>query len=107
MLTTGAVFGTLLVVAIRDGRRSASVARPSLYLSISRSDRQLNVADIIAILREHCESADLQRSDEGAAGIELAFVVQFANEEQYLASREALLQLDPDLAISFVDLSGI
>jgi uncharacterized membrane protein YhiD involved in acid resistance len=106
-LTVSTVAGILLVVMLRNLATGASGSKPALYLTVRSSKRDLSVGDILGVLREHCSSADLQRSDESDAGVELAFTVEFAGEGKYLAAREALGKLDDQMTVSFVDVSGI
>lgn len=106
LLTAASVACVLLIVAAKEGRRASAALKPCLYLTISRNDRNLDAAAVIGILREHCESVDLQRSEESDDRFDLGFVVQYGSEEKFLASRADLLKLDPSISISFVDLAG-
>jgi len=78
-----------------------------LYLAVtSARPQEVSVPEISAVLKEHCESADLRRFDDTGERVDASFVVEFNTGEALERCRKALRGLGEHVEISFLDSTG-
>ena len=59
------------------------------------------------VLKESCTAIELRRCDESADTLDASFLVEFNDLQGFERGRAALRQLDPAIAVSFLDQKGL
>ncbi len=80
----------------------------NLHLTVtSHNPDSLNLEQIMAALKPHTAKLKLLRMDEANNILETAFLVEFEHIDDLNQAKQALHQLSPDAAITFLDNKGI
>ena len=78
----------------------------NVYLSVtSQNTEQIQLDDVVEVLRKHCDSVSLKRFDDSAEFIEAVFSAYFSGYEQLEAARAELKTLAPAIRITFLEQS--
>lgn len=78
----------------------------NVYLSVtSQNTEQLQLDDVVEVLRKHCDSVSLKRFDDSAEFLEAVFSAYFSGYEQLEAARAELKILAPAIRITFLEQS--
>jgi uncharacterized membrane protein YhiD involved in acid resistance len=103
ILTIIAFTGFLAVIWF-NSRFQKDVEGQNLYLTISsNAPSSVEVKGIVEELKKYCTSLKLKRSDENAGSIEVSFFVEFEDFERLTLAKEALKNIHPSVAITFMD----
>lgn len=77
-----------------------------LYLTIASNRREaVNTEQIINAIKDQCSFIKLKRTDENAEAIEVSMFVEIDGLHNLELAKEKLRQLNPSLAITFMDSS--
>jgi len=97
----------VLVVGISHLFRTRE-ADVNLHLSVASSHPdKVGMESIIRVLEPYCEKLKLMRFDETDSELEASFLVELREMSQLQSARNALRELSPSLAITFLDNRGI
>lgn len=107
LVITVVAFAVIVALIWLRSLRQPAVESPNLHLTLSTSSGEVGLPRIVEVLERHCTSLDLKRFDEGADGLEAAFLVQFADFEKLDAGRDELRSLDAAMTVSFLDNKGL
>jgi uncharacterized membrane protein YhiD involved in acid resistance len=103
ILTIIAFTGFLAVIWF-NSRFQKDVEGQNLYLTISSNvPSSVEIKGIVEELKKYCTSLKLKRSDENAGSIEVSFFVEFEDFERLTLAKEALKNIHPSVAITFMD----
>jgi uncharacterized membrane protein YhiD involved in acid resistance len=103
ILTIIAFTGFLTVIWF-NSRFQKDVEGQNLYLTISsNTPSSVEIKGIVEELKKYCSSLKLKRSDENAGAVEVSFFVEFEDFEQLTLAKEALKNIHPSVAITFMD----
>lgn len=103
ILTIIAFTGFLAVIWFNN-RFQKDVEGQNLYLTISSNvPSSVEITGIVEELKKHCTSLKLKRSDENAGAVEVSFFVEFENFERLALAKEALKNIHPSVAVTFMD----
>jgi len=76
----------------------------NLHLSISSyNPGKIELAQIVAILDNHCESVNMTRFDETSEVLEASFLVEFKDYGQLEKAKEELRKLSESVKVTFLD----
>jgi hypothetical protein len=104
------VVALLVVIALIGLARllRQTQADTNLHLAVSsRAPEKVGMAQVTAVLAQHCPKLRLLRYDENAEVLEMSFVVEFRHLTDLERARAALQALAPSMAISFLDNKGV
>ncbi|MCB0619563.1 MAG: DUF4956 domain-containing protein [Saprospiraceae bacterium] len=80
----------------------------NLLLTISTTaPKEDTLEKVIALLEQHCSGIDLKRFDENSHLSEISLLVEYKDLDSFNKSKAALKQMDPSMAISFIDNKGM
>ncbi len=97
----------IMVIAISRLLRGRAVDF-NLHLTVASSNPgKADLEAISATLRGHTVQSRLMRTDENKQTLEASYLVEFRNEDQFMAAREALQALSDNIEITFLDNKGI
>ena len=107
LLTVVAFVVILVVIWLRHLLTRPAEGRDLCLTVQSRSGGRVRLQDIVGALKPSCRTIELRRCDETADGIDASFLVEFDDLARFEAGRAALRQLDPAIAVSFLDQKGL
>ena len=103
ILTLIAFIGFMIVIWFNN-RFQKDIETQNLYLTISsNAPASIDLKKIINELKKHCSSIKLKRSDENASTMEASFYVEFEDIEQLENTKNALKNIPPSVAVTFMD----
>ena len=103
ILTLIAFIGFMIVIWFNN-RFQKDIETQNLYLTISsNAPASIDLKKIINELKKHCSSIKLKRSDENASTMEASFYVEFEDIEQLENTKNALKNIHPSVAVTFMD----
>jgi len=80
----------------------------NLYLSVdSQNPEKISLDRVVGILQRHCSNVDIKRFDETFEALEASFMVEFEEFGRLEAAKNELLDANPDVKVSFLDLKGV
>ena len=80
----------------------------NLLLTISTTaPKEDTLEKVIALLEQHCSGIVLKRFDENSQLSEISLLVEYKDLDSFNKSKAALKQMDPSMAISFIDNKGM
>ena len=80
----------------------------NLYLSVdSKNPEKIALDRVVGILQRHCSNVDIKRFDETFEALEASFMVEFEEFGRLEAAKNELLDANPDVKVSFLDLKGV
>ncbi len=103
VLTLIAFLGFITVIWFVN-RSQKSVESQNLYLTISSNQPQaIDLKNIVEMLKKHCSSIKLKRTDETPAAIEASFFVEFDDFEKLEQAKTDLKSIHSSISITFMD----
>lgn len=80
----------------------------NLYLSVdSHNPDKISLDSVVDILQRHCSNVDIKRFDQTLEALEASFMVEFDEFGRLEAAKNELLDANPDVKVSFLDLKGV
>lgn len=102
---------SMLVVIILIGIAKLfqqSQADANLHMEISsQSPNKIEMPQVMEVLQKYCSKLKLLRYDENEETLEMSFIIEFAHTSDLSQVKQALVELSPQLRISFLDNRGI
>ena len=96
------------VIWLRHYQKNDGVGDQNLYITlISDKPKDIELSEIMAILKEFCSAVDLRRFDQTKEALEVTFRVGFNDIVRFEKAKDRLQQLDENLGISFLDSESI
>jgi len=106
LLTVVAFSVIILVIALKHlVRRNGQ--KPNFFLTISSSDRQVNLPKIMGVLTAHASGCLLTRFDETPEALEASFRVQFDSLDKLEACNSQLRALTNSIRVSYMEERGL
>lgn len=103
ILTLIAFTGFVIVIWF-NSRYKKETEMQNLYLTISsNTPSSVDLTKIVDELKKYCSSIKLKRSDESSSSMEASFYVEFEDLEQLENTKNALKNIHPSVAITFMD----
>jgi uncharacterized membrane protein YhiD involved in acid resistance len=103
VLTIIAFVGFIAVIWFVN-RNQKSAEAQNLYLTISTDQpAAIELKNIVEILKKHCSSIKLKRTDETPATLEASFFVEFEDFEKLEQGKKELKSLHQSMNITFMD----
>ena len=101
-------FSTIMIsiVIFRKIRDNNFINVHNLNLS-STEPHNINLEDIIKILKKNCSVINLKRLDETSNVLEISFLVEFENFEKFNESKKELKSLNKSINIQIIDNLGV
>lgn len=85
-----------------------SESNQSLILTVSsQPPAKIELRQIVDALKAHCAALNLRRCDDSEEMLEVSFVVDFDNFEQFEAGKAALRGLGESVRVTFLDNKGL
>ena len=89
-----------------------SLARPAeqdqnLVLTVSSDQTNVELSQVVDLLRSHCAGLTLKRFDQSSEMFEARFLVEFDGFSQLESARSALQSLGDSLRITLLDYKGL
>ena len=107
LITVLALAIVILVIGISRIFRGKS-ADFNLHLTVSSGDpKNVPLESITQTLKDHAAQSRLMRLDENKKAIEVSYLVEFRNNAQFEAAKNALQALSDEIEITFLDNKGI
>jgi uncharacterized membrane protein YhiD involved in acid resistance len=102
---------SMLVVIILIGIAKLfrqSQADANLHMEVSsHSPNKIEMPQVMEVLQKYCSKLKLLRYDENEETLEMSFVIEFEHTSDLNQVKQALVDLSPQLRISFLDNKGI
>lgn len=103
ILTLVAFVGFVSVIWFNN-RFQKDIEAQNLYLTItSNAPGSVDLNKIVQELKKYCSSIKLKRSDESVSAMEASFYVEFDDIEHLEQTKNALKNIHPSVAITFMD----
>lgn len=97
-------FAGFVIVIWFNSRYKKETEMQNLYLTISsNTPSSVDLTKIVDELKKYCSSIKLKRSDESSSSMEASFYVEFEDLEQLENTKNALKNIHPSVAITFMD----
>jgi hypothetical protein len=103
-------FSTIIlsIVIFRKIRDNNLTNVHNLYLNLSSTEpHNINLEDIIKVLKKNCTVINLKRLDETSNVLEVSFLVEFENFENFNESKKELKSLNKSINIQIIDNLGV
>jgi uncharacterized membrane protein YhiD involved in acid resistance len=85
-------------------RNQKSAEAQNLYLTISTDQPSaIDLKSIVDVLKKHCSSIKLKRTDETPAALEASFFVEFDDFDKLEQGKNELKQMHSSMSITFMD----
>jgi uncharacterized membrane protein YhiD involved in acid resistance len=102
---------SMLVVIILIGIAKLfrqSQADANLHMEVSsHSPNKIEMPQVMEVLQKYCSKLKLLRYDENEETLEMSFVIEFEHTSDLNQVKQALVDLSPQLRISFLDNKGV
>jgi hypothetical protein len=107
LITVLAVSVAILIIATMRFFRGHA-ADFNLHLTVaSRAPEKVSSEEITKTLKQHATQARMMRFDENKQNMEVSYLVEFRNNAQFEAAKNALQALSKEIEITFLDNKGI
>jgi len=104
LATAVAFVAIVAIIVLREKLFHKSRKSQNLHLSISSyNPSKIELAQIVAILDNHCESVNMTRFDETSEVLEASFLVDFKDYSQLERAKEELRKLSESVKVTFLD----
>jgi len=95
------------VLFVKNAKRYAR-DNQNLHLTVAGSHgSKVSLEQIVQILNANAADIDIKRVDENKDIIEASFLVEFKDFDQLTTTKNALLELNENLTVSFMDNKGV
>lgn len=103
VLTIVAFVGFITVIWFVN-KYQKSIDSQSLYLTISSTSPQsVSLSSIIDVLKKHCASLKLKRTDETPTAVEYSFYVEFDELARLELAKQEIKNAHPSVSVTFMD----
>lgn len=107
LITIAAFILMTLFIVLRSRTNKKSIDR-NLFLTISgTSVDNIDIEQVVAILKKYCTNIDLQRFDETLQKVDLSFLVEFSDHMAIRNCKTELQNIYKSINISFLDYKGL
>ena len=100
------IIAIIIIITRKILYKSYNIENLQLIIQSYNTDR-INITSIIEILNKFCDRVDLRRLDETNDNLEVSFLVEAINYNQFNGAKEELKKIDKNLKITFIDNKGI
>ena len=107
-LVTIAGFSFIAFILFIKNAKKQTRDSQNLHLTVAgQNSANVSLEQIVAVLNENASDIDIKRVDENKEMIEASFLVEFKDFNQLSSTKNALLALNENLTVSFMDNKGV
>ena len=107
-LVTIAGFSFIAFILFIKNAKKQTRDSQNLHLTVAgQNSANVSLEQIVEVLNENATDIDIKRVDENKEMIEASFLVEFKDFAQLSSTKNALLALNENLTVSFMDNKGV